>query len=307
MSSARAPFRRRLTAAQSGLDPLTHYWFKAGKDDYRRLCDDAPWARGLRYERPPGIECLLCRAMRHDDRLRGRQVFFLTYALQGIFAPSLGDVVYVPSDGLSSHDLNGGDALMRQVSMPMFARFYVAGSKGREGIVSRFKKGEGFNYYGPLTALLRRHLESGDIEGLRSARPNLRSEYRSRASDCENAKLDCIDLWTSRRASYFEVPPVGVPLGLLTVNAAPEVGMRTADGERVLKLWYSPDPMAPTLAEVYHYLLAKGGENLAWAGWEPGIWDVRRQAIPIPPTLPDDIDHTVADAAADLIRLLDSV
>ena len=285
---------------------MTHYWFKAGKDDCRRLCDDAPWARGLRYERPPGIECLSCRAMRHDDQLRGRQVFFLTYALQGIFAPSPGDVVYLPDDGLSSHDLNGGDALMRQASMPIFARFYVAGSKGRVGIVRRFKDGEGFNYYGPLTVLLRRHLESGDIEGLRSARPNLSPED-PRASDCESAKLDCIDLWTSRRANYFQVPPVGVPLGGLTVNVAPEVGMRTADGERVLKLWYSPDPMEPNLAEVYHYLLAEAGKNLVWAGWEPSIWDVRRQAIPIPPTLPDDIDHTVAAAAADFIRLLDSL
>ena len=83
--------------------------------------------------------------------------------------------------------------------------------------------------------------------------------------------------------------------------------MRTADGERSLKLWYLPKPMPPDLAEVYHYLLIEAGKGMLWAGMEPGIWDVRRQAIPIPPTLPDDIARTVADAAVDFARLLDLV
>ena len=225
MSSGSAPFRRRLTAAQSGLDPLTHYWLKADKNDYRRLCDDAQWTKGWRYERPPGIECLTCRAMRRDDRLFGRQVFSLTYTLRGIFAPSPGDMVYVPDDGLSSHDLNGGGAAVAQVSMTTFANFYVAGTKDREKIVRDFNDGKGFNYYGPLTALLKRYLKTGDIEGLRNAIPNLNpklSNYRSWMADLESAKLDCINLWTSRRASYFRVRPAGVSLGRLTVRVNPE-------------------------------------------------------------------------------------
>ena len=57
----------------------------------------------------------------------------------------------------------------------------------------------------------------------------------------ERAKLNCISLWTSRGASYFEVRPVGVQLGALTVKVNPEVGMLTADGERVLQLWFKPE------------------------------------------------------------------
>ena len=132
--------------------------------------------------------------MRRDDRLLGRQVFFLTYALEGIFAPSQGDMVYVPDDGRGSHELNGG-AVMRHVSMATFARFYVAGSSGREKIVENFHKGKGFDHYGPLKLLLRQYLKSGDMEGFRSASPNLNPKYRSRMADLERAKLDCIDLW----------------------------------------------------------------------------------------------------------------
>ena len=247
MSSAIAPpFRRRLIAAQSGRDPLTHYWLKAGKNDYRRVCDDAPWVTGLRYERPPGIECSTCRALRDYDRLFGWAAFSLTYARRGIFAPSPGDMLYIPDDGLSSHDLDGTAAMMC-ISMTTFAQFYVASPKGREGIVGRLGKGR--NYYGPLTALLRRHFESGDIEALRHARPNLNPkdpDYTSRMKDLESAKQDCIELWTSRQASYFKVRPAGVSLGELTVRVNPEIGMITADGDRVLKLWYSPDPIDPT-------------------------------------------------------------
>ena len=248
--------------------------------------------------------------MRRDDRLFGRQVFSLTYALQGIFAPSPEDVVYIPDDGLSSQYLNGGGAAVTQVSMPTFAHFCIADSKGRERIVRRFNDGRGFDYYGPLTALLRRHLVSEDIEGLRKASPKLnpnRPNYQSRLADLESAKLDFIDLWTSRRASYFKVRPAGVSLGRLTVKVNPEIGMRTADGERALRLWYPPKPMKPTLAAVYHYLLIEAGKGMLWAGMEPGIWDVHRQAIPIPPTLPDDMARTVADAAVDFMRLLDLV
>ena len=41
LSSSSVSFRLRLTAAQNGLDPLTHYWFKAGGNDYLRLVANA--------------------------------------------------------------------------------------------------------------------------------------------------------------------------------------------------------------------------------------------------------------------------
>ena len=56
--TTRQKMRVRLTAAQGGYDPLTHYWYKAEKNDYRRVCDDEPWLSGLRWKVPP--EALTC-------------------------------------------------------------------------------------------------------------------------------------------------------------------------------------------------------------------------------------------------------
>ena len=149
----------------------------------------------------------------------------------------------------------------------------------------------------------------GDIDGLRSARVNLKptNNNAKRIADCESAKLALIELWTSRSAEYFEVPPVGVSVGELTVKVAPEVGMRTADGERALRLWYGPNQMEPRRARVYHYLLTEASTNLLWSRLEARVWDVRRKAIPVPPILPDAMAYTVEDAAVDFIRLLDSL
>ena len=312
MSSARAPFRRRLTAAQSGLDPLTHYWLKAGKNDYRRLCDDAPWTKGLRYERTPGNECQACRDVRYIDRQYGLGVFFsMTYKLRGVFAPSPGDVLYVPYDGLSFNP-NGDGAPVTQVSMSKFTDFYVAESEDREKIVEDFHDGgRGFNPYGPLTTLLKRHLKSGDIEALREANFNLSPEssnYEARLATLERARQDCIAFWIRNQpASYFEVRPTGVHLDRLTVNVSPEIGMKTEGGERALRLWHREERLRPELSAVYHYLLARAVENMLWGGVAAGIWDVRRRVILVPPILPDDMASRVSDAALDFMRIWDSL
>ena len=94
-----------------------------------------------------------------------------------------------------------------------------------------------------------------------------------------------------------------VPLGDLTIKVKPDVGMETADGARVLKLWWGPEPMESDLAEVYRYFLIEASKRFLWADWEPSIWDVRRRAIPIVRDLPSDIGRTVADAAADFLRI----
>ena len=296
-----------MTAAQNGCDPLTHYWLKAGKNDYRRLCDDAPWAAGLRYERDPRLECSICCGLHDYDRLFGWSAFSLTYTLRGIFAPSRRDMLYIPDDGLNSRDLNGGAEAMKPVSMTIFAQFYVAGAKGREGIVERLGKG-GRDYYGPLTTLLRQYFKSGDIEALRHARPNLNpkvKDYLSWMKDLERAKQHCIKLWTSRQATYFKPHQTGVSLGELTVRVNPEIGMITADGDRILKLWYPPERIDPTYAAVFYYLLNEANRRMLWGYGESRIWDVHRQAIPIPPALPDDMAQTVMAAAEDFMRLLD--
>ena len=89
LSSIRAPFRLRLTAAQTGIDPRTHFWHKAGPDDYRRLCDNTQWTR-RRWASIFYDVCWRCHGMRQDDRERGLRAFSLTYRQTGVFARDLG-------------------------------------------------------------------------------------------------------------------------------------------------------------------------------------------------------------------------
>ena len=245
----------------------------------------------------------------HDhDRFFGHQALSLTYILRGIFAPSPEDMLYIPDDGLAPRDMNGG-VVMKPVPMTTFARFYIAGETGRVGIVKRFLEGGGgSNPYRSLTAKLKEHLKSGDIEGLRNAGfAGLDPEHQA---DLESAKMDCIALWTAREASYFKAESVGVPLGTstdLVVRVNPEIGMKNADGERVLKLHYSPEPMDNRKVVLYHYLFGEAHKNLRWAGLASGIWDVRRRTIPFPPALPDDMESRVSESADDFRRLWDSL
>ena len=315
MSSASAPFRRRLTAAQNGHDdPLTHYWLKVGKGDYRRLCDDAQWVKGLRYERTPGIECQTCRDMREYDGFFGWAAFSLTYKLRGVFALPPNAVSYVPDDdGLSPRNSKDGDSPMKPVPMTTFADFFVARSdKRKEGIVNRFSDGNGWGglSYRPLTAMLQRYLACGDIEGLHRAKFNLNpesSDFEKNLAALERARQNCIALWTDQKASYFKVDPAGVPLGRLTVKVSPQIGMTTKAGERAVRLWYQQKPMGVTLSQVYHYLLIEARKKMPWGGLVPGIWDVPRREILGIPALPNDMDSRVSDAAFDFMRIWDSL
>ena len=85
MSKAPPPFRLRLTAAQAGVDPRTHYWFKAGPADYRRLCDNVQWTWQYRASAFYDV-CWRCHEMRQGDREYGLRVFSLTYRQTGVFA-----------------------------------------------------------------------------------------------------------------------------------------------------------------------------------------------------------------------------
>ena len=303
LSSSSASFRLRLTAAQNGLDPLTHYWFKAGGNDYRRLCDDGSWASGLRYKTPPGRECPSCRVMHLDDRRVGSRAFSLTYNLKGVFAPRLRDVKYVPDYGL------GADA-MKEVSVSTFARFCVSSPATRERTVLAFAglSGDsgGFSPYGPFLALLKRaHWKTGEIDSLVDAQPNLNpmaKQYESRKTRFEELKQAYIELWRSRDASFFKVEPIGVSVGELIVRVDPEVGMRTVDGERALKLWLNAKEMPQRLSHVYHYLFGEASTDTDWpVERHLGIWDVPRLALPLPPRLPDTIEDIVVSAASDFM------
>ena len=295
--------RLRLTAAQIGLDPILHYWCKIAKYDYRRLCDDTPWDRGLRYNPPPVKECYDCRAMYRVDRQMGPGVFSLTYIVKGVFALRSHDALYVPS--MVGYNANVNNS-MKPVTVTTFSRFCVASEKEREKIVDNFKNPK----YGPRNQALRgmfqrTHWKSGCLGTLIEATPNVSSSSTRLASivgDAEELKRHYIAVWRSRGASFFNVPTVDVPIDGLVLRVDPEVGMQTVDGYQALKVWLNKKPMTISQRVVFHYLVGEADRSPMWPGWPIGIWDVRRQTIPLAPRLPDGIEDDVLSAASDFIR-----
>ena len=248
----------------------------------------------------------------HDvDRRLGWAAFSLTYNLKGVFAVSSEDV-YVPSVlGYTPNGSPDGGEAMATVSVLTFSEFCIAARKQRENIVENFANPK----YGPPNAaergmFQRTHWKTGDINTLVNAEPNVdksSDHYDRVVANAAALKKHYLAFWRSRGASFFQVPRVEVPVGNLVVRVNPEVGMLTADGAQALKVWLGVNKMRTRRSEVCHYLFGEATKRPLWPGWPIGLWDVRREAIPMPPTLPDDMALTVAEAAAEFIRLLDLV
>ena len=311
MSSSRVPLRLRLTAAQNGLDPLTHYWFKVGKNEYRRICDSVAWLPRLRYRFPPGKECGVCRGLHHTDRMVGKQAFSLTNQLRGVLAPHQEDRLYAPPDPLV---LNKA---MNQVSIATFSNFCTASANERARMVNALHSpGKGFApYYGPLRAVLRRlHWEGGNIDCLTGVEFNISSsdERNKRWKVSLHEVLrNYIAYWQTQRGEVFKVPPLSVsintPAGDLSVKVDPEVGMKSQAGEQGLKLWFGPEPMTGPYSVIFHYLLGQARNDPNWpAQWHLNVLDVRRQVILLHPPMPDDIEDGVTGYALDWLRIIEA-
>lgn len=127
MSSSRAPFRLRLTAAQSGIDPRTHYWFKAVPGDYQRLCDNTPWTP----QHLPTTDydvCRRCYRMRKDDQRYGFRAFSLTHKQTGIFARG------------SEDTLELDEGMVRPITIQTFGKFYAMDTAGREKYIAELRR-----------------------------------------------------------------------------------------------------------------------------------------------------------------------
>ena len=311
MSSIRAPFRRRLTAAQTGLDPRTHYWYRAGNHDYRRVCDDAQWIRLL--GRPNGQECRLCLAMRLADQRLGWRAFSLTYQRKGVFA--LDGSPYALSSQAEA------DA-MPQVTMFKFAEFCVGDSskrgqiiskreadrKRRENLRQRSEEPRGGGYYAGLLKVLReQHWETNDIEQLDAAVFDLDLNKRGNSRKIETyqyLKERYVDTWRAQDARYFKVTRAQVAFGGLRVTVDPEVGMRTSTADRAFKLRFSKQEVSTNLLDVCNYLLWEAASYAEWPRpWRPGIWGVYHSRLVDAQSPPDHIEEWVHQCAAEFVAL----
>lgn len=298
MSSRRASFQLRLTAAQTGADPRTHYWFKADSNIYERLCDGDPWMPRRRVSRPSNKLCWRCKAIHADDRDQGLRAFRVTHRQKGIFAYESVDTC------------NEDEETMVHVRMKRFARFCVASAEDR---VAMFVQSDGRDYYASLRKHLREQHQATDdlnqlalsIDALNNYIPNLtpskRDTYRGLIQQY-------VEQWREQQASAFAVPTVRLAFGELSVRVAPEIGMQYhPDAQvfpRVLHLWFEIDYPSLAMQDVFFYLLGEALRDTQWTpGWRLGIWDVRRQQFIDRRPSSLDMEDRVHAAAAEYLRL----
>ena len=293
--SSSTSLRLRLTAAQTGLDPRTHYWFKAGKSDYRRICDEAQWSHLQGPGKSIGKECRLCLAMRRTDREAGHRGFSLTYNRKGVFAP--GNPPYAIEKNMEPKEI-------QHITMIKFAKFCAGSPNERANIITeraarkqqahdrrtRCEPAPGGDYYGGLLKAFRKnHWETNNIHQLDEAVFDIDCSKKGNATKLRTyqaLKDNYVDTWKAENASsYFNVPRADVSFGELSIRVDAEVGMETREAERAFKLWLHvddvhPDDAHPNILDVCSYLLWEAADYAEWPRpWRPGIWDVRRSKL----------------------------
>ena len=314
MSSIRAPFRLRLTAAQTGVDPRTHYWFKAGKNDYRRLCDNTPWVRKHRISTFYDV-CGRCHGMRQDDREHGFRAFSLTHRQTGVFA----------YDSEDTYVLDG--SMMRAVPMETFVKFCARDKAGREKYFAdkkrrRQQRKNRARLGGPHPYLhLKKHLDkyhwqTGNIDQLDINDPALALASHDMSKSRNQKKLATYRVlqekyvaeWRTHQAGYFPVGSVVVWVGgYLPIEVDPEIGMQPGVPENalpwILKLWFLDEVLGPRTIQACIFLLGEARRIGRWNSTaQLGVWDVRNAEFKIM-GLPDYIEDLVHGAADEYLAL----
>ena len=318
----------QLTAAQNGLDPLTHYWYEVGPHDLRRICDDRPWVERLRFELTPDIECPDCRAIHWDDLTNGQAVTKLTYNLTGAFAHCPQDVLFVPDHGLEAK----GNDMMFIVPMVTFGQFYAAQDDDRQqlAIVSKFADDKcrerarrrnpqpGRRGWAPppqqLEGLVLKAVRRNDLYCLERDIEEFLRPLEGEQEDALKALADCIiTTWRDDGLHVHRARSARVDVGeedhALTIKTDPAVHMETLVGDLVVKMWLGPDEIPEQLTEFCHYAMRKAKqERYVWGSAVPGLWDVPRCRMRLATRpLPDDIDERVAVVAAKFRTIYDAL
>ena len=308
LSRSRAPFRLLLTSAQDGLDPYTHYWYRVGHLSYRRVCDDAPWVGGARYESPPNVDCTDCSIMHHHDRRYGRKMFKLTRVPKGYLASRRDDVLYNEADQFRI----GSKGAMRPVRMGKFTEYYLGGDDVRKQIVlenlghSKAKAGGGPDAFKPLREAFMQL--NGTVEALRSRPPRPLPWCRDQYAATYAAIIETMVTY----CDHYQVKPYGALPTQVTVGAAVGATIEVeaafwmdsaAIGKGAVHLWLRNEPMPTSQEDVVGALLDEARRADAfWDERYPYIWPIRKEEAPRMRIPSDDVREGVNRAGADFME-----
>ena len=336
MSNTTAPFRLRLTAAQSGVDPRQHYWYEAGTGDIRRICDDRPWVYGLRFELPPAAYCRDCGQLRRMDHWDGPGVFDITHERTGPFAPDRRDALVIPYNELNRIVTSGDSEMeMEAASMIPLSEFCITQDQTRRREIVRRHvnrdrqrcnrrkgaqtKSNGSSPKDVLRSKFQQAIRNQDAIGFATGSRKYLDGLKRIEPEWEDLRgwmLEAFhDVEAAKKASTVTVPIkvlIGDAARTLKVSVDPEVWIETRQGNRVLKLHIEKDPMPQDQAAVCHYLMRRGNKNFRWDDVEyglwgdahHGIWDIRQQRMVLAPyDIPDDVQDNANKGAQQYLAI----
>lgn len=184
------------------------------------------------------------------------------------------------------------------IPMTAFARFYEATPPAkvimvREArlMVSDPRGYRGRDYYLDLRNTLRQtHWATNDIATFEAALGPLvahqvipgKKEHYQKVGDAY------IAFWKKRGATFFRVPDCLIDIAGLKIRVAPEVGMSYGGDKLALKLALPAPRPTRQFRQAVQYLTAQGrGE---WPhDWQAALWDVRREEVLPPVSVPRDL------------------
>ena len=103
-------------------------------------------------------------------------------------------------------------------------------------------------------------LKDGDLDALACRKLRVGRDVKNREDVLTNLHLGrdlFVKEWKRREATWFDVYPVEMTVGDLTVSIAPDVGMQTLDIDNVLIVWARWPKIPPSVVKVYKYLAGR--------------------------------------------------
>ena len=204
---------------------------------------------------------------------------------------------------------------MPRIALSQFANFYEVRPAGQVKIVRQVREQlanpdmfRRHNFYGLFHDQLRKtHLSSSDIRDFEDSLPAFVSNLNDARKQQPYLELGkaYVNYWKSRSGELFVAQPVIVEINGLEVRVRPEVGIHVGGDAEVLHLWFKNTGPGRQAKQVILYFMDRArSQSPEWSEfWNVGIWDVRRERVPLPVRTARDFELGLAGQAASFLRI----
>lgn len=279
-------------------DPTTHFWYESPEGGYRSICNDSRWP----VDTPPigddsriYVPCADCRNLYVEDIVSGESRLDTRFPVD---YPHI-SVVYSQEYWGYPQRKMGSIMEIKPVAIATFARFYGATGPQKVKIVrdarlfqSDPKGYGGRDYYANFrNALKQTHWQTNDIKTFEGALDSLVEEQRDAVKQEHYRELgeSYIRFWKKKGGDFFAVPTVSLSLAGLTIRVATEVGMKSKGDTLALKLLLSAPAPTRGFRQAIQHLTSRASRNKWPTDYQALIWDVRREEILTPVSIPKDL------------------